>query len=310
MGCGASTAAVAPADVVPPQPDAATDGASPLKKANTVPSTLGVNSPIGAPSPAPVRQSDSTASYNQSSSTKSGPPSNSDEDSFLGSMSKKSGKASTTPHAVISTQIYQAKVSDRQFAGAANTEEAEWGQRKPGVMSFNPRKPSAAKKPGISRSNTAQKRRGSTFQDEEDLLGEDPVDAAAKAAGAHRLSERRFSADSALGYVRLAGWSVLESQMQEEIEAKPETYSRRAVSSETGLARVRKMSGDLAASIAALNELDAGPSKGAEVLHKGEGLSDAEVTRAAATLPPSRPPSLDHRHSPSCARSRPSGSAA
>ena len=51
MGCGASTAAVAPADVVPPQPDAATDGASPLKKANTVPSTLGVNSPIGAPSP-------------------------------------------------------------------------------------------------------------------------------------------------------------------------------------------------------------------------------------------------------------------
>ena len=49
MGCGASTAAVAPADVVPPQPDAATDGASPLKKANTVPSTLGVNSPIGAP---------------------------------------------------------------------------------------------------------------------------------------------------------------------------------------------------------------------------------------------------------------------
>ena len=75
------------------------------------------------------------------------------------------------PHAVISTQIYQAKVSDRQFAGAANTEEAEWGQRKPGVMSFNPRKPSAAKKPGISRSNTAQKRRGSTFQDEEDLLG-------------------------------------------------------------------------------------------------------------------------------------------
>ena len=38
MGCGASTAAVAPADVVPPQPDAATDGASPLKKANTVPS--------------------------------------------------------------------------------------------------------------------------------------------------------------------------------------------------------------------------------------------------------------------------------
>ena len=30
MGCGASTAAVAPADVVPPQPDAATDGASPL----------------------------------------------------------------------------------------------------------------------------------------------------------------------------------------------------------------------------------------------------------------------------------------
>ena len=37
MGCGASTAAVAPADVVPPQPDAVTDGASPLKKANTVP---------------------------------------------------------------------------------------------------------------------------------------------------------------------------------------------------------------------------------------------------------------------------------
>ena len=160
MGCGASTAAVAPADVVPPQPDAATDGASPLKKANTVPSTLGVNSPIGAPSPAPGRLSHDSTTTGQSS--KSGPPSNSDEDSFLGSMSKKSGTPSQQrPHAVISTQIYQAKVSDRQFAGAANTEEAEWGQRKPGVMSFNPRKPSAAKKPGISRSNTAQKRRGS-----------------------------------------------------------------------------------------------------------------------------------------------------
>ena len=33
MGCGASTAAVAPAGVVPPQPDAATDGASPTEGA-------------------------------------------------------------------------------------------------------------------------------------------------------------------------------------------------------------------------------------------------------------------------------------
>ena len=59
MGCGASTAAVAPADVVPPQPDAATDGASPLKKANTVPAALGVNSPIGEP----VRDADDAAKW-------------------------------------------------------------------------------------------------------------------------------------------------------------------------------------------------------------------------------------------------------